>query len=474
VYTAKRVVNQCQLLRNLNIPSIADIKLEWLATAASIQVGEIAMADVFISYSKRDRPIVIKLSAFLEAEGYSTWWDESLEVAVKYRDIIMQELGEARAVIVVWSEEAIESDWVRAEAGRALQLKKLIPIRTKSAAYDAIPLPFGEMHTLDISDGEKILQAVKKELTKPQIQISVLGTVWKKTRYKSLAWAGVIGGALTLASNLEGLLTLSNTLRWIFGNWVWLLQLFWNALLLFEFEISAFDAVFLTVFMLIAGNVIRSSRTQLTLDSVAHPFPYIPLIIIGGTLTLTFVGVSNKLNKYNTEKFNSHLTTIFSNDLDCQQTVNIFTNISPDLLLFRDEATSEDIERYVQYSKDAEACGIEHDVDIPALRVMAREISSFTGGLDSISSQWYLRSRFEPGVKGYFYRFLLFLPVLLPFCIYGVARIFLPLRLDTSLLSRRLWQIIGGATLLIALNFVMLGVEQNSWANEILDRFREI
>jgi hypothetical protein len=32
------------------------------------------MADIFISYSKADHALALKLSAFLEAEGWTVWW----------------------------------------------------------------------------------------------------------------------------------------------------------------------------------------------------------------------------------------------------------------------------------------------------------------------------------------------------------------------------------------------------------------
>ncbi|MEQ1714096.1 MAG: toll/interleukin-1 receptor domain-containing protein [Hyphomicrobium sp.] len=36
------------------------------------------MADIFISYSKNDHAEARLLAAFLEAQGYSVWWDTSL------------------------------------------------------------------------------------------------------------------------------------------------------------------------------------------------------------------------------------------------------------------------------------------------------------------------------------------------------------------------------------------------------------
>ena len=69
--------------------------------------------------SKADHALALKLSAFLEAEGWTVWWDKSLTAADLYRDEIMKQLAAARAVITIWTANSIKSDWVRAEAGRA-------------------------------------------------------------------------------------------------------------------------------------------------------------------------------------------------------------------------------------------------------------------------------------------------------------------------------------------------------------------
>jgi hypothetical protein len=48
------------------------------------------MADIFISYAKSDQPLALKLSSFLESEGWTVWWDKSLGAADLYRDEIMR------------------------------------------------------------------------------------------------------------------------------------------------------------------------------------------------------------------------------------------------------------------------------------------------------------------------------------------------------------------------------------------------
>jgi hypothetical protein len=104
------------------------------------------MADIFISYSKPDRDLTLKLAAYLQSEGWSVWWDKSLGAGDAYRDEIMKQLTVARAVITIWSKNSIQSDWVRAESGRAKADGKLIPVKTADVTYPDIPLPFGEMH----------------------------------------------------------------------------------------------------------------------------------------------------------------------------------------------------------------------------------------------------------------------------------------------------------------------------------------
>src|SRR5262245_52632201 len=130
------------------------------------------MADIFISYSKADHALALKLSAFLEAEGWSVWWDESLAPADLYRDEIMKQLAAARAVITIWTPNSVKSDWVRAEAGRAKADRKLIPVKTSDVAYADIPLPFGEMHTENVGSTDLIRAAVVAQLAKPAMPAS--------------------------------------------------------------------------------------------------------------------------------------------------------------------------------------------------------------------------------------------------------------------------------------------------------------
>src|SRR5262245_56098373 len=185
------------------------------------------MADVFISYAKTDRPLALTLSAFLEAEGWSVWWDKSLSAADLYRDEIMRQLAAARAVITIWSPNSVKSDWVRAEAGHAKKEGKLIPVKTPDVAYGDIPLPFGEMHTENVGSTELIRAAVVAQLAKPAVEPTAWMSLTKGFRYELLTWVGIVGGALTLFTNLGSVLKLADWARVLVVHWKEWTQAFW-------------------------------------------------------------------------------------------------------------------------------------------------------------------------------------------------------------------------------------------------------
>ena len=186
------------------------------------------MSDIFISYAKADHAVALKLSAFLEAEGWSVWWDTSLGAADLYRDEIMKQLAAARAVISIWTENSVRSDWVRAEAGRAKADGKLIPVKTPDVAYADIPLPFGEMHTENLESNQLIRAAVVAQLAKPAVEPSATALLMKGFQWELLTWFGIIGGAAALFSSLSFTLALAPLARRLVDHWKEWTHAFWQ------------------------------------------------------------------------------------------------------------------------------------------------------------------------------------------------------------------------------------------------------
>jgi len=177
------------------------------------------MADIFISYAKTDRPLASKLAAMLEAEGWTTWWDTSLTIGDDFRNEIMSQLGRARAAIVVWTDTSIKSDWVRSEAGRAQADRKLIPVKLPHLTYKDLPPPFDVLHTENVGEENKIKAAVVAQLAKPAVEPTALSLLTKGFKYELLTWVGIVGGALTLFTNLGSVLKLADWARVLVQHW---------------------------------------------------------------------------------------------------------------------------------------------------------------------------------------------------------------------------------------------------------------
>ena len=81
--------------------------------------------------------------------GYSVWWDDELPPHLSYSDVITDKIGAAKAAIVVWSEGAAASQWVRAEADVARNQKKLIQTSIDGRMP---PMPFNQIQFAAIGD----------------------------------------------------------------------------------------------------------------------------------------------------------------------------------------------------------------------------------------------------------------------------------------------------------------------------------
>ncbi len=106
------------------------------------------MAHLFISYSRSDRSAIEKLSAVLEAAGHSVWWDRHIRGGAAFAKDIESQLQKADAVIVAWSSDANESDWVKDEAVFARDKGKLLPI---CLATCEAPMGFRQYQSVDFS-----------------------------------------------------------------------------------------------------------------------------------------------------------------------------------------------------------------------------------------------------------------------------------------------------------------------------------
>ncbi len=106
---------------------------------------------VVVSYSRADKVRVAELTAILREHGLAVWYDRELTTG-EFELEIENQIHRAVAVIVVWSESAVQSQWVRAEAALALELGKAISVRIDKVASARLPLRYKQENCIDLSD----------------------------------------------------------------------------------------------------------------------------------------------------------------------------------------------------------------------------------------------------------------------------------------------------------------------------------
>ena len=108
------------------------------------------MSDVFISYARADREQAEKLSQALQAHGWSVWWDRVIPAGRVFEEVIEEEIGKARCLVVLWSKNSVGSEWVLAEVHEGADNKKpLVPVRIEQVK---IPMRFRRLQAANLED----------------------------------------------------------------------------------------------------------------------------------------------------------------------------------------------------------------------------------------------------------------------------------------------------------------------------------
>jgi hypothetical protein len=131
------------------------------------------VADIFVSYKKTDATLIAPIVALLEASGWSVWLDQRLNVGDVWDTEIERQLRLARCVVVIWTKDSVQSNWVRNEAREALRLQRLMPVLLDVASP---PLEFGHVQAANMNgwtgrsdepQAVAMLTAVRRALSEP-------------------------------------------------------------------------------------------------------------------------------------------------------------------------------------------------------------------------------------------------------------------------------------------------------------------
>ena len=105
------------------------------------------MSDIFISYARSTEPQAKRVAEALRGLGYHVWRDDELPAHRAYTDVIEERLEAAKAVVVIWSAEAVKSEWVQSEADTARKDHKLVQLTVDGSR---LPRPFDRVQCADL------------------------------------------------------------------------------------------------------------------------------------------------------------------------------------------------------------------------------------------------------------------------------------------------------------------------------------
>jgi adenylate cyclase len=105
------------------------------------------MSDIFISYARPNEPLAKQAAEALRTAGYGVWRDDELPAHRAYGEVIEERIKLAKAVLVLWSNDAVRSQWVRAEADAAREAGTLVQL-----SIDGVlpPMPFNQIQCADL------------------------------------------------------------------------------------------------------------------------------------------------------------------------------------------------------------------------------------------------------------------------------------------------------------------------------------
>ena len=114
------------------------------------------MADVFISYARESATAAQRMAMALRSAGFPVWIDDQLPAHGEFPAMIEEKLRSAKAVLVLWSADAVTSRWVPAEADIAHKAGTLVQLTLDSASP---PLPFNRLQCVRLRDWDGDLTA---------------------------------------------------------------------------------------------------------------------------------------------------------------------------------------------------------------------------------------------------------------------------------------------------------------------------
>jgi TIR domain len=105
------------------------------------------MAQVFLSYTRSDAAHAAQIAKAIRDSGHSVFYDVNLAPGDSWDRRIESELAAANRVVVLWSSESVDRQWVRNEARSGMQRGILCPALIATCQ---VPVEFSHVQAADL------------------------------------------------------------------------------------------------------------------------------------------------------------------------------------------------------------------------------------------------------------------------------------------------------------------------------------
>jgi hypothetical protein len=169
---------------------------------------------VFISFKSEERATAAHLMTALQSHGFKVWWQEEIQCGQEWRSELDQAVRDADCIVVLWSQRAMASPWVKHEASQAMARSVYAPARIELVVIER---PYDNIQATDLFDwvgdvnhpGFRELVRRIEQLIPPPVPAAVRLRRWAWRARATIAAATVAIAALGvlgfLASTVRGL-----------------------------------------------------------------------------------------------------------------------------------------------------------------------------------------------------------------------------------------------------------------------------
>jgi len=109
------------------------------------------LSDIFISYKHAQRRVARQLASALSGRGWTVWWDWNIPTRADWQTELDAQLDVAGCVVVLWTAESVQSEWVLYEARHGQRAGKLIQALLEPLQP---PAEFGSFQGVDLAGWE--------------------------------------------------------------------------------------------------------------------------------------------------------------------------------------------------------------------------------------------------------------------------------------------------------------------------------